>query len=59
MKVLILVLLVFLFLLILCFFSSLTGSFTKIVDNKTDYFYLLGKVEIEEGKISFFNTSVY
>jgi len=56
MKALIIILLVFLFLLILYFFSSHTAHFSEILTNFTE-FYRLGKIKIEEGKISLFNSS--
>jgi hypothetical protein len=57
MKALIIILLVFLFFLILYFFSSYTALFPKVVMNDTNFFYILGKIKIEKGKIYNFNAS--
>ncbi|MEM5834296.1 MAG: hypothetical protein QXQ69_00395 [Candidatus Aenigmatarchaeota archaeon] len=59
MKLLLVILFVFLFLLILNFFSSLTAFFPKISPNQRENFYFIGKVKIEEGKIASVNVSVY
>ncbi|MGC8812384.1 MAG: hypothetical protein ACP5O8_02245 [Candidatus Aenigmatarchaeota archaeon] len=55
MKALLIILFVFLFLLILYFFSSYTAYFTKVETNNTDNFYLLGKAKIEQGRVSSLN----